>query len=159
KKHEREWLGDLAPHLLDTIEVTGVDHYDPEGLPKPEFSWRNGFLSSLTIPRMTTALAQTLADAPAARFLRELQVHHTVVTYYGHPGENQPPFRVPTPPEVRHNWELFELIGAACLRTVRAFQMGGEVPPEDGWCDCNCYTEGLEHVIASMPRIEELHLY
>src|SRR5262245_42212312 len=25
KAHEREWLGDLAPHLLDTIEVTGVD--------------------------------------------------------------------------------------------------------------------------------------
>ena len=54
---------------------------------------------------------------------------------------------------------MFELIGAPSLRNLRVLQIGGEVPAEDGWCDCPFYAEGLEHVVADMERIEELYLY
>jgi uncharacterized protein (TIGR02996 family) len=153
--HERDWLGELAPHLLDRGEST----------PHVEHRWRWGFLSALSAQCLTTRFAQALAAAPAARFLRELRVsgearYFSRIREAQERGPNRPPPRVATPVGVHDHWELLELIGAPCLRGLRVFQMGdvdGE-PPEDGWGDCHTYAPGLEHVVAGMPRVEELHL-
>jgi uncharacterized protein (TIGR02996 family) len=153
KEHERDWLGNLAPHLLDRVER--IDGYE---IQTPDYRWRRGFLSALTAHCLTTALAQGLAVDPAARFVREFRVHETVVNCGDEPPA-ETPFRVPTPPGVHHHWELLELIGSPFLRNLRVLQVGGEVPVEDGWCDCHCYAGGLEHVVAAMNRVEELYLY
>jgi len=151
---EREWLGELAPYLLDYVPTDDFD-----SAPKPEYRWRNGFLWSLTVGRLTMSIAQVLASAPGARFLSELRIYDTDLGFFGANRTIQPPPRRPTPVGIPEHSELFELIGGSCLQSLRRFQMGGEVPPVDGWCDCNTYARGLEHFIASIPRIEELGLY
>jgi uncharacterized protein (TIGR02996 family) len=148
--YERGWLGELAPFLLDRDET---QYYQPN----PEYRWLRGCLWALKVDFMTMRSAQALAAAPGARFLRELRVGNTA-SYYELDGGVQPPARVRRPPGVSRHWELLELIGAPCLRSLRFFQMGDEEPPEDGWCDCHTDAFGLQHVIATMPRIEELHL-
>jgi uncharacterized protein (TIGR02996 family) len=160
-QHERDWLGELAPHLLQPS--FGPEEYGLDS--QFEYRWERGFLAALRVPFLPMAFAQALATAPAARFLRELRVH--VQARYWEPEEEDPyappPARVPTPEGVRNHWELLELIGAPCLRNLRVFQMGDadpEPPPADPtrWGECHTYAPGLEHVIAGMPRVEELHL-
>ncbi len=158
KKYEREWLGDLARHLIR------------KGAPSVEYGWQRGFLSNVSAQYLTIGMAQALADAPIARILNSLRVWGEFRYYgdeeaeeYDNDDELASPAqpRVKTPSGVPEHWELFELIGGGCLRNLRLFQMGdvdGE-PPESGWADCHTYAPGLEHVIAAMPCIEELHLF
>jgi uncharacterized protein (TIGR02996 family) len=147
-RHERDWLGGLAPHLLDG---------DGETTPRVERHWRWGFLSGVTAQCLTCAFAQALATAPAARFVRELRVNGNAAYY---DMEAPAPPRVPLPEGLRGLRELLELIGAPFLRNLRVFQMGGgeDEPPEDGWTDCHTYASGIDHVISGMDRVEELHL-
>jgi hypothetical protein len=156
--HEEEWLGELAPYVLDDALY---DDYAPHG---PECRWRYGFVSALRLPCLTVGSAQHLATARATQFLRELRISDTGAS--SGVGDDHSP-RVPTPPGVREHSELFELIGSPCLENLRIFQMGRAVEDEFGveyWpyhrgYTCYTYVPGLEHVIASMPRVEELHLY
>ena len=146
-----------APHLLDG---------DSKTIPWVEHLWRWGFLSGISAQCLTYALAQTLVTAPAARFLRELRVNGTA--YYNYDAlynydemvAGQPPPRAPLPAGVDEHWELFELIGAPWLSNLRVFQVGGgdDEPQEDGRWNCRTYAPGVEHVIAGMDRVEELHL-
>jgi uncharacterized protein (TIGR02996 family) len=170
-RHEREWLGSLAPHLLDLApNDPASDDYDPQrpGVPGTEHRWRRGVLAELKVDCLTVRLAQALADAPAVRFLEKLHVVSTA--YYLSMRDVTTPRRVPIPrmsrdwypfpdPYRDHN-EWFELLGAPLLGNLRVFQMGdvdGE-PPEDGWMDNHTYAPGIDLLIAQMPRIEELHL-
>ncbi len=141
--HERDWLGILAPHLLDPA---------PADQPKPGtvHRWRRGFLTELKVDCLTIALAQALADAPAVRFLDRLHVVSTA--YFLVMQDDVTPRRVPG---ILH-WdrgydEWQELLGAPLLRSLRIFQMGdieGE-PPEEGWMDNHTYALRSS---ASLPR-------
>jgi uncharacterized protein (TIGR02996 family) len=152
--HERDWLGDLAPYLLERDGYSEYVRHMALG-----HRWRNGYLESLTVPYLTIASAQSLAATPAAGVLRELRVQGDARYWGGEPAD-QPPARVATPAGIRDHWELFELVGAPCLRNLRVFQMGEDAGewPDDGTADCYAEVPGLEHVVAGMPRIEELHL-
>jgi uncharacterized protein (TIGR02996 family) len=149
-RYQREWLGELASHILDG---------DGRNTPWAAGRWQRGFLSGVTTQCLTYAFAQRLARAPAARFLRELRIHGTAA--YRRYKSRLPHPHVPLPAGVRSHWELFELIGAPWLGNLRVFQMGGgeDEPPEDGWCDCHTYAPGMQHVIACMDRVEEMHLF
>src|SRR5262249_30184927 len=65
-RHQRDWLGELAPHLLDPVD---------EFVTPTEYLWRWGFLSAVATHALSYPFAQALATSPAARFLRELRVH------------------------------------------------------------------------------------
>jgi uncharacterized protein (TIGR02996 family) len=153
KKHERDWLGTLAPFM--STEVDPDDYY--AGRLEPH--WQRGVLARLIVQNLNMALAQALATDPAARFVRELQIHDQCNGYYGGRESEQPSPRVKTPKGHDRHSELFELIGSPLLANLRHFQMGGEIPPPDGQCDCHTYAPGLEHVVASMSRVEVLDLY
>ena len=58
--HRAQWLGAIAPHLLDTENVT--------------FSFRRGWLDSLEIDNLSLDFARALHDAPEARLLRHLAI-------------------------------------------------------------------------------------
>jgi uncharacterized protein (TIGR02996 family) len=170
-RHEREWLGNLAPHLLDRApNDPASDGYDPQrpGVPGTEHRWRRGLLAELKVNCLTVRLAQALADAPAVRFLEKLHVVSTAC-YLGMENDTTPR-RVPIPraprawfpfPDPYRDFnEWLELLGAPLLRNLRVFQMGdfdGE-PPEDGWKDNHTEAPGIDVLIVEMPRIEELHL-
>jgi uncharacterized protein (TIGR02996 family) len=160
-KHEREWLGNLVPHLLDRVpnRTYGSDS-NPElpVMPGTEHRWRRGFLAELKVDCLTVRLAQALADAPAVRLLQKLHVVSTAS--YLSMEDLTTPRRNPGPAQNRGDDEWLELLGAPLLLSLRVFQMGdidGE-PPEDGWMDNHTYARGIERLIAGMTRIEELHL-
>lgn len=150
KEYEREWLGELAPFVLDEGDMqyrTGA-----------ESIWERGFVSGLVVVNLSNGLAQALHDATATRFLHELHVHDTMRSLYGDVPA-QPVARVPPPTGVHYHHELFELTGAPFLDNLRVFRVGNEEVEEgQPWCDCHLYTRGIEHVIQHMPRVEELHL-
>src|SRR5262249_29883907 len=132
--HEREWLANLAPHLLDR-DPEEVDDAGYRRAPRVEDPWAAGVLAEAKGQRPTVALAQALADAPAGRLLRKLHVVSTA--FYLTMQDDDTPRRFLGPPERRGHDEWLEMLGAALLRSLRVFQMGnadGE-PPEDGWCD------------------------
>ncbi|MBN9117895.1 MAG: WGR domain-containing protein [Planctomycetes bacterium] len=155
KKHEKEWLGGLAPFVFEDEEAEDYDADYPIGA---RAIWERGVLSGVVVERLSTAMAQTLVTDPAARFVRELRVHDTMSHHTGG-FAGDPPLRVKTPAGVQRHSELYELIGSPFLANLRAFQLGSEIPPEDGWCDCHMYLQGLEHVVAGMARVEVLDLY
>jgi uncharacterized protein (TIGR02996 family) len=155
RRHERQWLGELAPFLIDYAATPDERR---RAVPRVQYRWERGLLTALSVRYLTTAFAHALADASAARFLRELRVYSEA--RYWDEDADRPRFRVPKPAGVGEHWELLELIGAPCLTNLRVFQMGdadGE-PPEEGYGSCHTYALGLEHVVAGMPRVEELHL-
>ncbi|QJW96558.1 TIGR02996 domain-containing protein [Frigoriglobus tundricola] len=158
-EYEREWLGELAPFVFEE----GTERRTPAGYVEDYSTgtktlWERGVLSGLIIDRISTALAHALVDSPATRFVRELHLYGTMSGYQGRIAEELQ--RVETPKGVSDHSELFELIGSTLLANLRVFRFGDKEaePPENGWCDCHTFLPGLEHVIASAPRIEELHL-
>jgi uncharacterized protein (TIGR02996 family) len=160
-RHERDWLGILAPHLLDQApNHSARPDWDPASPSRPgaEHRWRRGALAELTVDCLTVSLAQALADTPAVRFLEKLHVRSTA--YYLSMQDDATPRRVPGPQQYRGYDEWLELLGAPLLGSLRVFQMGdidGE-PPEDGWSDNHTYAPGIDRLIAEMTRVEELHL-
>lgn len=138
RDHEAEWLGpELATHLLD----------DHAAHPNVGHWWGRGFLAELTVRRMTPELATALANAPVSHFLRSLRVETA--------GET----RVPGTTRLSLQHTYSPLIGSPCLQNVRVFQIGDE--PEqsaDGRTNSQLFTLGLEELVASMPRIEEMYL-
>lgn len=143
--HERDWLGDLAPHLLDGDDTR----------PRAEDWWARGFLTEVRVEALTFAFAQALAATPTARTLRALRIESSLHPAYR--GDAKPAALLP-PGETAYE-SYFELIGSPCLENLRSFQMGDSGPDaDDGVTDTRAYASGLEHVVACMPRVEELQL-
>ncbi|MFO0844052.1 MAG: TIGR02996 domain-containing protein [Gemmataceae bacterium] len=64
--HEREWLGELAKHLVG---------YSPnDQTPRDSWGWSRGWLDEVYFASLTEWAAMALAQAPAARLLRRLGV-------------------------------------------------------------------------------------
>jgi uncharacterized protein (TIGR02996 family) len=158
-KHERDWLGNLAPHLLDRIPNRPYrDNPELPLVPATEHRWRRGVLAELTVECLTVRFAQALADSPAVRFVQKLHII-TTADFISIEDETTPR-RVPGRSKYDGSDEWLELLGSPLLRCLRVFQMGdydGE-PPEDDWVDNHTYGLEIERLIAEMPHIEELHL-
>ncbi len=152
KKYERDWLGELAAYALDHDK----DPEDPG--PGVVYRWRRGFLTELDAACVTVGLGQAIASSPSARLLRELRIQKSE-HYLSLNNDGRTP-RVPTPSGFREHYGYFELLGSPCLESVRVFRTGDEEdePPEDRWTDCHSHLDGLEHLLLSMPRAEELRL-
>jgi uncharacterized protein (TIGR02996 family) len=153
REHEKEWLGGLA--------AIAFAERDPDDYHYGRFEpvWRRGVLSHIIVQNLDMKLAQALATDPVTTFVRELHIHDQNNGYYDGREAEQPQPRAKTPRGEDRHTELFELIGSPLLTNLRHFQMGHEIPPEDGWCDCHTHASGLEHVVASMDRVEVLDLY
>jgi uncharacterized protein (TIGR02996 family) len=147
--HEREWLGELAPYALD-------HETDPDSIPYLDYVWRRGFLAELDAQCVTTGLGQAIVSSPVTRLLRELRIRGN----NSHENDWVTP-QVPRPADCHKHYGYFELIGSPAFESLRVFRTGDEEdePPEDGWCDCHCHLDGLEHLLVAMPRAEEVHLF
>ena len=151
--HEREWLGTLAPFLL--ADSTGDLH------PPAECWWGRGLLAEIRVRELTLPLARALAVAPAARFLQKLRIETIAGAFASEsiatPGL-MPAFPDLAPGPTPYQAHL-ELIDAPCLQTLQVFQVGRDAEPSpDGRIENVVDVEGLEHLVAGMPRVQELHL-
>ena len=67
KKHQREWLGPLAPFLLDNEGDTGAT-----------YRLARGWIASLTVPYLTAELRDVIARSPQLKVLTELHIESQI---------------------------------------------------------------------------------
>jgi uncharacterized protein (TIGR02996 family) len=72
RRHERDWLGSLAPFLLDRPRPT----VEPVA-PNIEFTFRRGWLAELDVQDVRHAFTTVLARAPEIRMLQALSLRST----------------------------------------------------------------------------------
>jgi uncharacterized protein (TIGR02996 family) len=78
KAHAREWLGGLAPHLLDVEQR--------QWGPNPEYRFARGWIDRLQIAELSGPVAEAFGRTPLLRLLRELLVQEAD---YDDPGLEQ----------------------------------------------------------------------
>jgi uncharacterized protein (TIGR02996 family) len=153
-QHGREWLGELAPYLLDQQGVREYIRKDIVlgGEGGYRFQFARGRLHSLTVPELTVAFARLLAKAPLARSLRRLEIHGTAYEDQGsYEGGND------VPPRVDFSPSPYPLLRAPFLGSLRVFHLG-EPETDDDHPRCQAYAEPAADLVEKMPYLEELYL-
>ena len=139
RQHERDWLGELAPFLLDPVGVADDLVAEPEGFG----TLSRGWLDRLLVRNLSMALSQALSHAPAARLLRQLRIVRTT-----HASQREP--------TATGAARLEPLRTSSVLGNLELFHLGDserELGPgyhADG--------TGLVDVLDRMPRLRELHV-
>jgi len=154
KEHEREWLAELAPFLLDDDWRSGL--WDEESS-KGAANWQieRGWLAGIDAPVITPHFAQALQAAPIARCLRRLELGRA------------------TSPALESadlaDREVLEVLGEApflpCLRVLRFGDPGrDEINPEnleygEVYEPVSVRGDGLVALLAETTRLEVLRLF
>ncbi|HEY7423027.1 MAG TPA: WGR domain-containing protein [Gemmataceae bacterium] len=149
KQHGREWLGDLAPYLLDQMGAKKRDW----GNPTYQFQFRRGWLGSLELRNYGVTFTRVLARAPQIRLLQRLILNEdtfeTADEY--EPGDDIPDEDVSHP-------SLHALLRSPFLGNVCIFQFGEQVDDDGRFFNCHMWGETLIHFVKLMPRLEELYV-
>ncbi len=157
--HEREWLGGLAPALLD--EKKNAAHRLGKDL-LSRCRWARGWVEDLYLWPLDLPTARALADCPATRLMRRLRIDYCgfASKYQAEPGDGIP--------EGSEYPSLYPLARAPFLPHLRVFQLGESVDFEnvdfeegsgEGVYNSGAVAHGLVRLAAKMERVEELHLY
>jgi uncharacterized protein (TIGR02996 family) len=157
--HEREWLGGLAPVLLDEKRLTS---YQREKNQVSRCRWVRGGVEDLYLWLLELPTARALADCPAVRLLRRLRIDYceSARNYQAVPADGIP--------EGSRYPNLYPLARAPFLRHLRVFRLGEAVDFEnadfqegsgEGVYNSGAVAHGLVRLAAKMGRVEELHLY
>jgi hypothetical protein len=152
--HAREWLGDLAPYLLDQKSKKERRYSDMVC----QYQFARGWLDTLEASRFTVAFTRTLARAPQSRLLRRLVLSDQA---YEEAGEYEAGDDLP---EENLSPQLYPLLRSPYLGNVRVLQLGEQIPPEDedsaddGGFNCHSDGEAAVGLVKLMPRLEELYL-
>jgi uncharacterized protein (TIGR02996 family) len=162
KAHEADWLGSLAPFLLD------------QNPPKQEwrrneritYRFRRGWLDDLEIPRLGVELTRALNRCREARFLRRLHVHSNAYEFPAGSGDI-PEYADGTfapgpdlPAGVDHYVVAYHLLAKfPHFAAVRVLHLGNSITETYDDSD-QCHTEGdvAYHYVKQMPNAEEVYL-
>jgi uncharacterized protein (TIGR02996 family) len=151
KKHQHEWLGELAPYLLDQKRPPGPEWHKPAPC---EVTWARGWLNVVHIPEIFVGLARAMAKSVHSRMIRHLNIEQAA--YWSDDREYTRDVFEPGDdvPEGAHTPGLFPLLQVPSFGSLRVFQLG-ELNEE-----MNCHTDGevAVELVKKMPRIEELYL-
>ena len=143
--HQEEWLGELAPFLLDNVGL-------PAWAQKAEVRFRRGQLAWLRLPWLSAPLAHALARAPQASFLERLEIEEAA-------DENEDLEVVEADPLWESARSLASLLDAPFLTNLRTFRLGREdrdAEPGSGVCIASSCAPLL---VERMSRLEELYLF
>jgi uncharacterized protein (TIGR02996 family) len=160
--HERDWLGELAPLVLDADPIY-------RDIRRMAHGFARGWLAELCCRCLTVAEARALVRAPQARLLGRLAVEDPEVeapvgqtqqyidSYY-EPGPD-----VPDDVEPYDRPALLALAAGDNLAAVRVFRLGdgptGIADDMDRHRPCHTVGEFAHEVVARLPILEELYLY
>jgi hypothetical protein len=167
KKHEREWLGELAPLLLGTPEEQRslfAAELQPQYADRLDYttehmefrhSWSRGWLDRFECDNITVEMARKLGRAPVARLLRALVCHGDEEggLFRYEPGLDIPPGEWPR----FHPCEV--LAHYPAVHNLRVFQYGREVDPEEDRYWSGTQYQRLAPLVKHMPRLEELRIF
>jgi uncharacterized protein (TIGR02996 family) len=157
--HESEWLGALAPSLLDRKNIS---RYLRQHGVVNRWRWARGWVEDLYLCALYLPTARALADCPATRLLRRLHVDYCgyVSDYQAEPGDGIP--------EGSEYPNLYPLARAPFLPHLRVFQLGESVDFEnaefeegsgEGAYSSGAVAHGVVRLAAKMERVEELLLF
>ena len=160
--HEREWLGELAPFVLDEEPFY-------RDLRRIDAHFSRGWLTGLTCRILSVNEARALACTPEAKMLARLLVKGTA---YENPGPAPVRYNdacYDPGPDVPGNIgeydpaALYALRHVPHLAGVRVFRYGDGPTGvgDDGERRGPCHANGsvIHEVVARMSRLEELYLY
>jgi hypothetical protein len=148
KAHARDWLGELAPFLLD--RKPGKDRPWNELACKYQFA--RGWLDSVEVDFFTVAFTRVLARAPQVRLLRRLAL---IEDGYEEEGEWEPG---PDVPDGVWNPGLYPLVRCPYLGNVRVLQLGEMTSDRPEEFNSGLDAEAGVGIVKLMPRLEELYL-
>jgi uncharacterized protein (TIGR02996 family) len=153
--HQREWLGELAPFLLDDHPLVSWAALElPADTPQATFAFRRGWLDRLHVNSLTLDFARAMKRAPAMRLVRELIVE------FVYDGEGDEPAVPEDGIPAGERWPgLHPLQGATNLTNVRHFRLGPDQGDEYGNFRCYVKSRVTPAIVGLMPRLEELYLW
>lgn len=130
-RHEREWLGDAGPILLERRGAhSGYDEQQGDYA----HAFRRGLLASVRVPLYTTGLAGGLNRAPMASALRELAAD-----------------------DIDED-ALAALVRAPFLATLQKLRLGAEAGDDEETFNCFTNGEAFASLAVRAPRLEALRL-
>jgi uncharacterized protein (TIGR02996 family) len=159
QQHGRDWLGSLAPFLLDQGEYISY-----------EWTFRRGWLDTLDVMYLEPPFAEALAQAPEARLLSGLRIYNA---------------SAPTPLAERPFWDMDPeepeaedpdhpandciepLVPSEHLRNLRKLHIGGteflaehpeDLEDKDPRTFLSVSGVGVAGWVAHLPRLQELRL-
>jgi uncharacterized protein (TIGR02996 family) len=140
--HWRDWLGDLAPYLLDERRVGRVY----------EHRFARGWLDNVRVPRLGERFAQALAFAPQARLLRTLLIDTVDV-------HEELPLAEEDLPVRGDDRALYRLAQSPHLGNLTVLRLGEPVDVDHNEALCvHCRCPGYLHLVRRLPRLQELYL-
>lgn len=144
-RHQREWLGELAPFFLD-IDASEMQ-------PLGTFRFRRGWLDQLRISWLPLRLARVLREAPQARLLRDLTIESA------HEEEDVWPTPEDGAPENDPQPGFWPLVGSPNLVNLRRLQIG--IDDGEDWRHYSCHVVAsvMPLLVRSCPALEELHIF
>jgi uncharacterized protein (TIGR02996 family) len=148
-RHQREWLGPLAP-LLDEKDI---GDYRRQFNKINRCRWARGWVEDLYLWMLGWPAPRWLVDCPATRLLRRLHIEGST---YEDRYEAGPEDRIPQGSNFPN---LYPLARAPFLPHLRVFQLGESVDFEEEYYSSEAVGHGLVRLAAKMSRVEELHLY
>jgi uncharacterized protein (TIGR02996 family) len=148
--HQRDWLGEFAPHLLDAEEVSEW-RLRPEEIRRCH--WARGWIDHIYLPRLDLPTARALSRCSAARLLRRLVIvdNRPEGDAQAEPGDGVQVGEA--------NPALYPLRDAPFLPQLRLFQLGRRADfSNSSWHGGFTSGAGAVELIRSMTRLEELYL-
>jgi uncharacterized protein (TIGR02996 family) len=162
KQHERDWLGELAPFVLDAEPI----YRDVRSI---DYGFARGWLDELGFHALGVAEVRALARSPGARMLTRLIVESAkaeapvgtseqYISSYYEPGPD-----IPAGIDSYAGPSLYALAHAPQLAGVRVFQLGdgpASADSDDGsYGECHTSGENVLGAVRRMVNLEELYLY
>jgi uncharacterized protein (TIGR02996 family) len=141
--HAREWLGELAPWLLDQQKESGEQYQQPEY----KYQFARGWLDGVEARDFQSPFTRALARAPQARLLRRLileEDHYEETAEYV--ADAYPP-------------ALHVLLRSPNLANVRVLQIGESVDETERYFNSRMSGGLAVALVKEMPRLEELYLF
>jgi uncharacterized protein (TIGR02996 family) len=154
EQHAREWLGELAPFLIDDQGLTeiarGLYGFDRVG----DAFFARGWLESLKINHLTLPLARALRRAPEARLLRGLEIEQVDDGSAETPHEPADRIR-----QGEHSIGLCPLVGSPTLANLRVLRIGSVGADEYESFNCGIHSSVVPDLVRGAPKLEELSLH
>jgi uncharacterized protein (TIGR02996 family) len=157
-KHEREWLGPLAPILLDQTAQPDWRKNNPES--ENHHQWHRGVLSALHLGCCNLTVGRALRDsASLLPCLRELRISWVPADESGTYEEG------PDLPQYRHTYDtlaFYPLEQWPVWQQIRIFQLGSieeEDYGEHSAFGSRVDGENLDDLLRQLPDVEELYLF
>lgn len=153
-QHGHDWLGEIAPYLIDKQQDPKARDWQPDTA--FAFQFRRGWLDSLELTNYRVAFMRLLIRAPQLRLLRRLALNEPD---FEEPGGYE---AGPDVPQGSYTPSLSVLTHCPYLGNVRALQYGEQANDDEqgagGELYYNCHMDGqhLLPLVNLMPRLEEL---